>query len=100
MCEYESQKLRRWRRCAPRIITKITKKSVLSSYELKLLIDALLLEGLKLRTELLLVSGESVHPIDNQLLPFRKYVNVINQLLQHGRCWGLGRSRRLLRNSR
>ena len=72
-----------------RIITKVTKKSALSSYELKLLIDALMLEGMKLRTELLLVARESVQPSDNQLLPLRNPANIIRQLLQRVRSRGL-----------
>ena len=96
MCEYESQKLRRWWRCAPQIITKITKNSALSSYVLKLLIDALLLESLKLRTKLLLVTGESVQPSDNQLLPFQNPANIILQLLQSVWNRGLNWSERLL----
>ena len=81
MCENRTQKLRRRRRCAPRIIAEITEKSPLSSDKLKLLINALLLESLKVRTELLVVMGNSVQPIKNQLLALRNPLNISNPLL-------------------
>ena len=83
MCENRTQKLWRWRRCAPRIITEIAEKSALSSDKLKLLINTLLLESLKVRMELLVVTGNSVQPIKNQLLALRNSVNISNQLLHN-----------------
>ena len=83
MCETRTQKLWRWRRCAPRIIAEIAEKSAISSDKLKLLINALPLEYLKVRTQLLVVTGKSVQPIKNQLLALRNPLNISDQLL-HG----------------
>ena len=79
MCEDKAQKLRR--RCAPRIIAEIAEKSALSSDKLHLLIKALPLEYLKVRTQLLVVTGKSVQPIKNQLLAVRDPLNISDQLL-------------------
>jgi len=81
MCENRTQKLRRRRRCAPRIIAEIAEKSALSGDKLELLVNALLLESLKVRAELLVVTGNGVQPIKNQLLALRNPLNISDQLL-------------------
>ena len=81
MCEDKAQKLRRRRRCAPRIIAEIAENSALSSDKLHLLIKALPLEYLKVRTQLLVVTGKSVQPIKNQLLSLQNPLNISTQLL-------------------
>ena len=83
MCENRTQKLRRRRRCAPRIIVEIAEKNALSGDKLELLVNALLLESLKVRAELLVVTGNGVQPIKNQLLALRDPLNISNQLLHH-----------------
>ena len=83
MCENKTHKLRRRRRCAPQIIAEIAEKSVLSGDKLKLLVNALLLKSLKVRAELLVVTGNGVQPIKNQLLALRDPVNISNQLLDN-----------------
>ena len=81
MCENIAQKLRRRRRCVPRIIAEIAENSALSSDKLKLLIKVLPLEGLKVRTQLLVVTRNSVQSIKNQLLVLQNPLNISDQLL-------------------
>ena len=83
MCENRTQKLRRRRRCAPRIIVEIAEKNALSGDKLELLVNALLLESLKVKAELLVLTGNGVQPIKNQLLALRDPVNISNQLLDN-----------------
>ena len=60
-----------------------TEKNALSGDKLELLVNALLLESLKVRAELLVVTGNGVQPIKNQLLALRDPVNISNQLLDN-----------------
>ena len=83
MCENRTQKLRRRRRCASWIIAEIAEKPALSGDKLELLVNALLLESLKVRADLLVVTGNGVQPIKNQLLALRDPVNISNQLLDN-----------------
>ena len=53
----------------------------MSGDKLELLVNVLLLESLKVRAELLVVTGNGVQLIKNQLLALRNLLNISSQLL-------------------
>ena len=91
MCETHRQKLR-WglQGGTTRIVSKVTKEASLTSNWFLLLVQNLLLKGLKLGLELLLLHGESIHFVQELLLLLEKIANITNQLLLEGiRSWWL-----------